>query len=225
VQLSYAVASAVRRGELGEACQAVVFRGGLGAGEVFATLNVPKLPARAYAPLDDDYRLELEAASRKAAMEIVEHLRRSRPAFRRCWVGAWPERIGIRETRRVRGQVELTRDDVLAGRRRDDEVARSSWPIELWNEHRRARLEVPEGSCSLPLGSLVSRNHSRLGMAGRCMAGSHEALGAFRVLGTALATGEAVGVAAALAADQGVGLPEIKPEAVRAQIAAQEGSG
>jgi len=224
MQLSHAVASAARRGELGEDCGSVVFRGGLGAGQVFVTLKVPKLRGRVYAPLNDDYRADLEAAARIAATDIVEHLRRSRPAFQHCRVDAWPERMGIRETRRVQGRVELTRDDVLTGRQREDEVARSSWPIELWNERRRARLEVPEGPCSLPLGSLVSRSHPRLGMAGRCMAGTHEALGAFRVLGTALATGEAVGAAAALAVDQGLGLPEIKPDAVRARIAAQEDS-
>ena len=52
-------------------------------------------------------------------------------------------------------------------------------------------------------------------MAGRCLSASHEALGALRVLGTALATGEAIGLAAALAAERGCALAEIKPSEVR----------
>jgi hypothetical protein len=55
-------------------------------------------------------------------------------------------------------------------------------------------------------------------MAGRCLSASHEAHGALRVIGTALATGEAIGVAAAAAAASGVALGEIDPAAVRARI-------
>jgi len=126
--------------------------------------------------------------------------------------------VGIRETRRLRGRVIVERDDVLQGRRRDDEVALSSWPIELWHDHLRARFEYPRAPCGIPLGALVSASHSQLGMAGRCLSASHEALGALRVIGTALATGEAIGVAAALAADRGLALTDISPARVRAAV-------
>ena len=49
------------------------------------------------------------------------------------------------------------------------------------------------------------------------MSGSHEALGALRVLGTAMATGEAIGIAAAIAVDQGISLAEVTAESVRAR--------
>jgi hypothetical protein len=129
--------------------------------------------------------------------------------------------VGIRETRRAVGRVEVTREDVLSGRRRRDEVALSSWPIELWEDHRRPRYEYPEGPCSVPLGALVSKSHAMLGMAGRCLSATHEALGALRVIGTALATGEAIGVAAALAARDRIPLGSVDPERVREQILAQ----
>jgi len=52
------------------------------------------------------------------------------------------------------------------------------------------------------------------------MSATHEALGALRVIGTAMATGEAIGVTAALAADHGGGLMHVAPERVRATILA-----
>ena len=59
-----------------------------------------------------------------------------------------------------------------------------------------------------------------LGMAGRCLSATHEALGALRVIGTALATGEAIGVAAALAAREHTTLASVDAEGVREWIAA-----
>jgi len=92
------------------------------------------------------------------------------------------------------------------------------WPIELWSDHRRARFSEPKGPCGIPLGALVSRSHPSLGMAGRCLSASHDALGALRVIGTALATGEAIGVAAGLAADAGSSLAAVSPTDVRRAI-------
>jgi hypothetical protein len=112
----------------------------------------------------------------------------------------------------------VPREDDLAGRRRADEVALSTWPIELWADHRRARFEHPAGPCGIPLGALVARGAGRLGLAGRCASATHDAMGALRVLGTALAMGEAIGTAAALAADAKIALPEVAPEAVRRAI-------
>ena len=113
---------------------------------------------------------------------------------------------------------------MLSGQRRRDEVALGSWPIELWEDHRRPRYEYQQGPCSIPLGALVSRSHPMLGMAGRCLSATHEALGALRVIGTALATGEAIGVAAALAAIGRTPLGSIDPEHVRERILAQADS-
>jgi hypothetical protein len=220
LRLSHAVASAVRSGRLPEGCESVLARPGAEAGEAYLTLNLPRPPGATYAPLDPACLAGLEARARQSAERVADFLRRTRPGFEKSEILAWPRRIGVRETRRLRGIAELTREDVLAGRSRPDEVAVSTWPIELWHDPHRAHLEYPEGPCSIPLGALVSRSHPRLGMAGRCLSASHEALGALRVIGTALATGQAAGVAAALAADAGGGLDAIAAADVRHHIVA-----
>lgn len=98
------------------------------------------------------------------------------------------------------GRYQLTREDVLGGRRFDDGVARASWPIELWEEGRMGAIyEYPEDDriYEIPLRSLRARDLDNLFVAGRCMSATHDALGSARVIGTCLATGEAVGRAAA----------------------------
>jgi hypothetical protein len=196
----------------------VLVRPGGAADEVYVTLNVPRPEGAGYAPLDPEQLAALEQRARASALAVADFLRRNRPAFAGSRVVAWPRRIGVRETRRLVGSVVLSRDDVLGGRAHPDEVAVSTWPIELWHDHRRARFEYPERACSVPLGALLSRSHPRLGMAGRCLSASHEALGALRVVGTALATGEAIGIAAALAADAGLMLGEVPARDVKRRI-------
>jgi len=216
VRLTTAVAGATRSGALPLSAESVVLRACGAPGQVFATLNVARPHDARWDPLAPDCVAALEARARAAAEAIAAFLRETRPEFAASRLAEHPRRLGIRETRRALGQVVLGADDVLAGVRREDEVALSSWPIELWHDHRRATFEYPRAACSIPLGALVSRTHPRLGLAGRCMSASHEALGALRVIGTALATGEAIGRAAALAADAGVALAAIAPERVRA---------
>jgi hypothetical protein len=218
LRLTHAVAGAVHCGDLPSGCESVLVRPGAEPDEVYVTLNIPRPTACPYAPLDEEQLVSLATAARKDAEHIVDFLRRTRPAFEKSHIAAWPTRIGVRESRRIRGVRELDRDDILSGRSDPDEVALSSWPIELWQDHRRAQFEYPQGPCSIPLGALVSRSHPSLGMAGRCLSATHEALGALRVIGTALATGEAIGVAAALAADAGTDLGAIATSDVRAQI-------
>jgi hypothetical protein len=221
LRLSSAVAHAARSGGLPPECESLVVRGDGQPGSLYATLTLPPLAGRPFAPLDSDYLAALRVRGYDWARKVVAFLRATRPGFAGARVADWPARVGIRETRRVVGRDELTREDVLEGHRHRDEVALGSWPIELWEDHRRPRYEYQHGPCSIPLGALVSRDAPMLGMAGRCLSATHDALGSLRVIGTALATGEAIGVAAAIAAHERSALGSVDPESVRERILAQ----
>jgi hypothetical protein len=221
LRLAAAVAGAARDRSLPEGCESVLLRPVVEAGrddEAWLTFNVSRADVeRATDPDPVRWRRALETRARDHVERIVEHLRAHRPGYAGCRVSAWPERLGVREGSRLRGRARVEAEALLAGRRGEDDVALSAWPIELWHDHRRARLRHPEAACGIPLGALVSRSHPRIGMAGRCLSASHEALGALRVIGTALATGEAVGTAAALAAARGSDLAAVRAAEVRAR--------
>jgi hypothetical protein len=215
MKLTVAVARACADELLPRGCESILVRPGGPAGEAFVTLNMPPLDGRRYDPLDEDYCRDMESRARSHALAIAAHLRRERVGFEACAVSHWPKRLGVREGRRLVGLDTLEAQDVVGGRKHDREIARSAWPIELWDDSRRARMTYPEGACSISLGCLVSRSHPMLGMAGRCLSASHEALGAVRVIGTALATGAAIGRAAALAVTSGCALGAVEPRRVR----------
>jgi hypothetical protein len=146
-----------------------------------------------------DFLTAAEQEGRRRVLAVTEFLK-TLPAFGRSFVSHVAPQVGVRESRRVIGRYELTRQDVLSGRKFDDAVARASWPIELWEEGRLgATYEYLEDgqTYDIPLRSLQARDVGNLFMSGRCMSATHEALGSARVIGTCLATGEAVGRVAA----------------------------
>jgi hypothetical protein len=114
--------------------------------------------------------------------------------------------IGVRETRRVGGEYQLTAADVLEARKFDDVIARCSYPIDIHNPKGSGTIlqRLPPGEAyDIPLRCLLPRGVERLIVAGRCISGTHEAHSSYRVMPTAMATGQAAGVCAALAARAG----------------------
>ena len=154
-------------------------------------------------PASRDFLTVAEQEGRKRALAVTEFLK-TLPAFSRAFVSHAAPQVGVRESRRVIGRYQLTRDDVLSARKFADGVARASWPIELWEEGRLgATYEWLDDRAhyDIPLRSLQARDVDNLFVAGRCMSATHEALGSARVIGTCLAAGEAVGRAAARRAE------------------------
>ena len=114
-------------------------------------------------------------------------------------VNSGPE-IGVREARRIIGDVKLIGTEIVSGPKRDDSIARGGWSPEM---HRsNVDLEythIPDNDYfSIPLGSLRVANVENVWASGRMVASDSLALGSVRVMGTGFATGHAAGVAAAL---------------------------
>ena len=125
-------------------------------------------------------------------------------------VVATAEQIGVRDGRRLHGLYTVVRDDLVAGRRHPDAVARVTFPVDIHAatlEENRAET-ISHGNMrtlpyDLPLRALIARDVDGLLMAGRCISGDFIAHASYRVTGNAVAMGEAAGVTAALAARHG----------------------
>jgi hypothetical protein len=111
--------------------------------------------------------------------------------------------IGVRETRRISGEYQLTADDLLSARKFDDVIARGSYPLDVHNPAGKGTVlkRLPPGEAyDIPLRSLLPRAVDNVLVAGRAISGTHEAHSSYRVMPIAMATGQAAGACAALAA-------------------------
>jgi hypothetical protein len=155
--------------------------------------------------------------------QIAAFLRRYVPGFAESYVVQSGVQVGVRETRRVLGEYQLDADDVLGARKFDDAIARGAYPVDIHNPKGSGTVlkRLPPGEAyDIPLRCLLPRNTERLLVAGRCISGTHEAHSSYRVMPIVMATGQAAGVCAALAARHGttprnVPVIEVQRELVR----------
>jgi hypothetical protein len=165
---------------------------------------------------EDLSRAEIE--TRHQMIQLANWTRARVPGFERSFILDSANTIGVRETRRIRGEYLMTEEDILAGRHYDDVVGvdanqqnprqqgghppdgQEGGPQDVEARELVARMFVYE----IPYGCLVPREVDGLLVAGRCISVDHHADVYTRNQGTAMATGVAAGVAGALAARAGV---------------------
>jgi hypothetical protein len=144
-----------------------------------------------------------EMIGRRQVDQIVAFLRDYVPGFSEAYMAQSGVAVGVRETRRILGEYVLTAEDVLTARKFDDVIARGTYPVDIHNPTGKGTVlrTVPPGDAyDIPLRCLIPRDVEGILTAGRCISGTHEALSSYRVTPTAMATGQAAGVCAALAA-------------------------
>jgi hypothetical protein len=145
------------------------------------------------------YREGYELARRELPA-IVAFMRSHLPGFGRAeLLGVAPE-LYIRETRHIRGEYTLTVDDVLGNRYFPDQIGVGSYPVDL---KRPTALGKPL-MYSLPFRCLVPQRVDNLLVAGRSASFTSLAAGSARVVPVGVVAGQAAGVAAAMAAKEGV---------------------
>lgn len=148
-----------------------------------------------------------EREGRRQIGQIAAFLRKYVPGFERSHVDQSGTTVGIRETRRIRGEYELTADDLLACRKFEDVIAHGSYPIDIHNPSGSGTILKhlpPGGAYDIPLRCLIPKDVENFLVAGRCISGTHEALSSYRVMPISMATGQAAGVCAALSVLQRV---------------------
>ena len=146
----------------------------------------------------------------RQVFETFEFLRRYVPGCENSEIVAVAEQIGIRESRRIRGEYVLTVDDVINCTHFDDSVVAYGFFVdihppagplsgEIEGERVSRRYSLPKGHhFEVPYRCLLPLKVKNLLVAGRCASADHGAHGATRVMPCCFGMGEAAGAAAAL---------------------------
>jgi hypothetical protein len=165
-----------------------------------------------------------EWESRRQMRQIAAFLRRYVPGFEKTYVVQSGVNVGVRETRRILGDCQLTADDILQARKFTDVIARSTYPIDIHNPEGKGTTlkRVPPGEAyDIPLRCLLPQKLERILVAGRCISGTHEAHSSYRVMPVSMATGQAAGACAALSVRRGKPPRDIPPADVQEELIRQ----
>jgi hypothetical protein len=162
-----------------------------------------------YSAVDVDDLTAVELRSRQLANGHLEVYRAEAPGFANAFLMLGAPQIGVRHSRRLNGMRKVTRQQWDSGLVWDDEIGVST------------SLSPKFPNISVPYGALVPAELDNILGAGRhvaCDASSHTFL---REIPQCWLTGQAAGIAAALAADSGKAPRDVAVSAIQQELLRQ----
>ncbi|MCK5845605.1 MAG: FAD-dependent oxidoreductase, partial [Victivallales bacterium] len=150
---------------------------------------------------------DAELEGRKQLRQYFDFLRSEIPIFEHCRVHSIATQIGIRESRRIRGNAYLTREDFTNASKFEDAIARVHYPIDI-HSPTGAGTEIttlePGEWYDIPYGCIVPSKINNLLMGCRAVSLDHAIHSSMRVMPPVVSIGQAAGVAADFALKSGV---------------------
>jgi len=129
-----------------------------------------------------------------------------------------PSVIGVRETRRIKGEYCISDDDVKHGSQFADGICDVYFGVDIHEPEEQKQTVFIHKNFQIPYRSLVPQGVDNLLTAGRCISGSFVAHAAYRVTGDCVAMGEAAGIAAVMAVQRKVTPRSLAGEEVAAEM-------
>jgi hypothetical protein len=155
-----------------------------------------------YDGTDPESLTEAEFDARARIGAVVDHIREHLPGFERCYVVDVAEQMGVRQTRLLRGEYVVSKDDITTRRHFPDSVARGR-------------------DYYTPYRALLPRGVDQLLVAGRHYSATPDAQKISREIPPCMAMGQAAGIAAGLAVDAGTTVREVDAAAIQRRMRAQ----
>ncbi|MFH1739661.1 MAG: FAD-dependent oxidoreductase [bacterium] len=154
--------------------------------------------------------------ARKLILEYERYYKEYLQGFENMELVTMASMLGIRETRRIMGDYVLNLDDYMKRAIFEDEIGRYNYAVDMHatkpgdSDYQKyvkdfVDLEYGEGeSYGIPYRILVPKKLSNVLVAGRCVSTDRYLQGSIRVMPGCFITGQAAGVAAAIAAEKNI---------------------
>lgn len=153
---------------------------------------------------------ELSAAEvrmRRLNWEKVQSMRAT-PGWEQVYTSNSASQIGVRQSRLIGAEYVIGRREIAEGLKMDDVIG--------WCGH-----DGPHAAFPVSFRQLVPKRIKNLLCAGRCL-GTGDTIDTFRLISPCFVTGQAAGVAAALAAAQGISPGELESSRLTSALAEQK---
>ena len=170
---------------------------------------------RAVDATDTEALTEAEITLRHQAMTMAGMLKKYIPGFEHAYVSWTVNGVGVRYTRCIQCEHDLSIDEILNGQRFEDEIG-------LYGFHDSApRMMIKDGKYyGIPYRCLLPVGVDGLLVAGRMITSDWDAHMSTRNTVSCMVQGQAAGTAAALAAKQGATVRTVDIAALQAQLRA-----
>lgn len=150
----------------------------------------------------DPFQLSaVQIRGRAAIFRQLEFYRRHFPGCENAYVAQIAPMVGVRESRRIRTEYNLSWEDLATRRKFPDRIAQSGYPVDIHglplDQQAQAR-SCDEPWFEVPYRCLIPRGFRNLLVAGRCIGADFTAQSALRIQFTCRSMGEAAGIAAAI---------------------------
>ncbi len=173
-------------------------------------------------PEDEESLTKAMSWGRKSMAEYEVYFKKYLKGYEDMTLVYTADMLGVRESRRIVCDYMMTLEDFKQRASFEDEVGRYCYAVDLhvmttdkedWERFQREYLEdyrYSEGeSYGIPYRSLIPVSYSNCLVAGRCIGADRHIQASIRVVPGCFLTGQAAGVAAALASDMGGEVREI----------------
>jgi len=143
--------------------------------------------------LIDKYKNKSEAylSGRASILRLSNFCKKYLPGFKNSYISSIANSIGVRVSNRVKGQYVYTKQDLLSGKKFDNPVLISNYPIDVHSDKKdNSKLEKVYVEYQLPIESLIIKDN--LFVAGRCISADFEAQAALRIIPSCFSMGEGI---------------------------------